>query len=54
MGNITEFCPECGFQILHVEGCNLCPCCGYSACSCGICSGKEEIEKEFGHETEIL
>lgn len=38
-----EFCPECCSQILHVEGCNLCPCCGYSSCNCGICNGKEEF-----------
>lgn len=41
---VMEFCPECGAQILHMEGCDLCACCGYSSCNCGICNGKEEAD----------
>ncbi len=27
-------CPECGAEnLLHREGCNQCPACGYAACS---------------------
>lgn len=42
-GDCMEFCPDCGFQLLHVEGCSMCPACGYSACNCGICNGKENL-----------
>ena len=34
----TEFCPDCGGQLIHQEGCALCPCCGYSLCGCGLVS----------------
>ena len=34
-----EFCHDCGSQMIHTEGCALCPCCGYSACGCEFCSG---------------
>lgn len=27
-----QFCPDCGCQLIHQEGCALCPYCGYSAC----------------------
>ncbi|MBN1156547.1 hypothetical protein JXA85_02960 [Candidatus Woesearchaeota archaeon] len=37
-----EFCPECGGQLLHSEGCIICPCCGYSACECSLCNGLEK------------
>ena len=37
-----EFCPECGAQLIHVEACVICPCCGYSACNCAACNGLEE------------
>ena len=36
-----DFCPDCGSQLLHLEGCLFCPCCGYSACSCEVCNGEE-------------
>ena len=37
-----EFCPECGAQVIHQGGCELCPACGWSACNCCHCNGKEE------------
>ena len=36
-----EFCPDCGAQVVHAEGCAMCPCCGYSLCECYFCNGKE-------------
>ena len=38
-GDVMEWCPDCGSQLLHLEGCTLCPCCGYSACECNECNG---------------
>lgn len=37
-----EFCPDCGAQIIHAEGCVMCACCGWSLCECSACNGKEE------------
>jgi len=37
------FCPECGSQLIHQSGCEMCACCGWSACDCALCQGKEEI-----------
>ncbi len=37
-----EFCPDCGAQLIHAEGCVMCSCCGWSRCECSACSGKEE------------
>ena len=28
----SKFCPDCGCQLLHTEGCLLCPHCGWSEC----------------------
>lgn len=40
---VTEgFCPDCGSQVMHVEGCILCPACGFSACDCASCNGLEK------------
>ncbi len=38
---VMEFCPDCGAQIIHAEGCEMCACCGWSKCSCNVCTGKE-------------
>lgn len=38
-----EFCVECGSQLIHAEGCVLCPACGWSMCNCCACNGKEEF-----------
>lgn len=29
-------CPDCTGPLVHGEGCNLCPVCGYSGCSTSI------------------
>lgn len=39
-----EFCPECGSQVIHQEGCEMCACCGWSACECSLCNGKEDSD----------
>ena len=36
-----DFCPECGSQLLHLEGCLFCLGCGWSVCTCKICNGEE-------------
>lgn len=41
-----SFCPECGSQLLHVEGCLFCPNCGYSHCDCGACNGLGKSEEK--------
>jgi hypothetical protein len=46
MVNGMEYCPDCGSQVLHIEGCNLCPCCGWSACGCGIYCEKRKPEED--------
>ena len=38
-----EFCPECGYQVVYVDGNAVCPACGFSGCGCSCCSGKEEF-----------
>ena len=40
-GDGMEFCPDCGAQLIHAEGCVMCSCCGWSRCECSACSGKE-------------
>jgi len=37
-----EFCPDCGAQIIHAEGCVVCACCGWSMCECSACNGNQE------------
>ena len=40
IGGIAKgFCPECGAQLIHVDSCIMCPCCGYSECACAECRG---------------
>lgn len=35
----TEFCHECGSQMVYTKGFMVCPCCGYSVCCCAECNG---------------
>ena len=39
-----EFCPDCGAQLIHAEGCVMCACCGWSRCECAFCNGKEGVD----------
>jgi len=36
---VMQFCPDCGGQLIHAEGCAMCPCCGWNACQCVLCIG---------------
>lgn len=36
---MRDFCPDCGAQLIHTEGCMMCACCGWSACDCALCNG---------------
>jgi uncharacterized Zn finger protein (UPF0148 family) len=47
----VEFCPECGCQLIHQEGCSLCPCCGYS--ECGGCGVLTELSGEEGENKNV-
>ena len=40
-----SFCPDCGNQLIHQDGCLFCPDCGYSHCDCGACNGLGKDEK---------
>jgi glycosyltransferase involved in cell wall biosynthesis len=31
--NLRLKCPDCGCELVHQEGCERCPCCGYGRCS---------------------
>jgi ribosomal protein L34E len=31
-GGSADVCPECGAQVMHQEGCQLCPVCGWGKC----------------------
>ena len=41
-----SFCPDCGNQLIHQDGCLFCPDCGYSHCDCGACNGLGKSEEK--------
>src|SRR3989338_1850190 len=41
---VMEFCPDCGAQLIHADGCVMCACCGWSKCDCSVCNGKGEMD----------
>lgn len=41
-----SFCPDCGNQLIHQDGCLFCPNCGYSKCECCACNGLGKSEEK--------